>query len=50
VAVLVEELRQHMRLLLADPAPVAKAPDHFLAHWLQILDWMAARVEAPRRR
>jgi hypothetical protein len=45
---LVEELRQHMVMLLTDPAPVAKAPDHFLQHWLLILDWIAALVENHR--
>ena len=47
-AALVEELRQQMRLLLTDPAPVAQAPDHFLTHWLLILDWIAALVDTPR--
>jgi len=34
---LVTELEQHMRVLLLNPAPVAKAPAYFLDYWAQHL-------------
>ena len=36
-AVLVRELEQHMLLLLADPAPLEKAPHFFLSYWIELL-------------
>ena len=37
-ASLVTELAQHMAILLDVPAPLARAPRHFLLHWLLMLE------------
>jgi hypothetical protein len=37
-AALVQELAQHMSVLLDDPAPLVAAPAFFLEYWLMLLD------------
>jgi hypothetical protein len=41
-AALVEEVRQHIVMLLLDPAPLEKAPHFFLDYWCQILQRIQA--------
>jgi len=35
---LLQELAQHMRILLEDAEPLVRAPRHFLLHWLLTLE------------
>jgi hypothetical protein len=49
-AALVRELEAHMGLLLDDPAPLVKAPDHFLAYWRALLARIQDLLATPRGR
>jgi hypothetical protein len=49
-AALVRELEAHMGLLLLDPTPLAKAPEHFLTYWRGLLEQLQALLAATRGR
>jgi hypothetical protein len=49
-AALVRELEAHMGLLLDDPAPLVKAPDHFLTYWRELLQRLQDLIDTPRGR
>jgi hypothetical protein len=47
-AALVQELEAHMGLLLADPAPLINAPDHFLTYWRALLARLQDLIDHPQ--